>query len=133
MSPSPISLLRRRLPKERRRIWRGGVLSLVGWLLSPFTWWNDPVINIPLASLLARLFWYISPFDPLTIFLSMYMATNVAGIFLMYLGGEELTAKEGRRRRVLYALALSLLMVLVLLGLAWAGLLPSFLLPDWPS
>jgi hypothetical protein len=61
------------------------------------------------------------------------MATNVAGLFLMYLGGEDLTAKEGRRRRVIYAVAPSILMVLVLLGLAWAGLLPSFLLPDWPS
>ena len=129
MSPS-ISTLRRRLASDRRRIWRGGVLSLIGWILSPFTWWNDPFINIPLASLLARLFWYISPFDPLTTFLTMYMATNVAGIFLMYLGGEEFAGKGSRRRRLFLALALSVLMVLVLLGLAWAGLLPSFLLPD---
>lgn len=31
----------------------------IGWLLSPLCWWNDLVINLPLAWLVARLlaFW----------------------------------------------------------------------------
>jgi hypothetical protein len=27
----------------------GGVLALVGYMLSPLSWWNDLFVNVPLA------------------------------------------------------------------------------------
>ena len=31
----------------------GGILFVVGWVFSPLTWWNDGLINLPIAWLLA--------------------------------------------------------------------------------
>jgi len=37
----------------------GGVLALIGFMLSPLTWWNDLFVNIPLALVFA---WIVSIF-----------------------------------------------------------------------
>ena len=59
------------------------LLLAVGWLLSPLCWWNDLVINLPLAWLTGRLLavWHASWFTPGL--LIGYWLTNLVGILLM--------------------------------------------------
>jgi hypothetical protein len=51
-------------PKEQvawKREIAGGTLALIGYMLSPLSWWNDMFINVPLALAFA---WVISLFWP---------------------------------------------------------------------
>lgn len=76
---------------------RGGVLAVMGYLLSPLSWWNDLFINLPLAYGFALLFSLIARplFVPMMIV--GYWLTNVAGFFLLHKGASELVS--GRQSR----------------------------------
>ena len=73
---------------------KGGILTTIGYILSPFSWWNDLVINIPLAYAFAFPFGLISRnlFLPMMIF--GYWITNVVGFMLMHHGVIDLISKE---------------------------------------
>ena len=62
-----------------------GATALVGFILSPLSWWNDAVVNIPIslviASLLSRL-----GVDFTLGFIAAYWVTNILGIILMIIG-----------------------------------------------
>lgn len=64
----------------------GAVLLFVGFLLSPLSWWNDLLVNVPLALAFARVVSLLYPplFGPA--FFVGYVATNVLGFLLMHLG-----------------------------------------------
>ena len=44
----------------KRKLW-GSTLGVIGFLLSPLSWWNDLLVNIPLAVAFA---WVVSWFYP---------------------------------------------------------------------
>ena len=64
----------------------GGAVGFVGFLLSPLSWWNDLVINLPLALAFA---WVISCFHPPAFKVAVivgYWITNVLGFWMMHRG-----------------------------------------------
>jgi hypothetical protein len=78
--------------KRRRAL--GGICFGIGYILSPFTWWNDAFVNIPLAWLLATLA-VRSLGDRVSfvvLFAACYIATNIAGLVLMHQGAAKATA-----------------------------------------
>ena len=102
----------------------GGLLAVVGYLLSPLSWWNDMFVNVPLALAVAwpiSLFWK-SAFVPSLIV--AYWLTNVLGFVLMHKGAQTLFSEKPRpysRRDLLRDLGVSLLytgLILVLVKLA---------------
>ncbi len=109
-------------------------LLAVGWLLSPLCWWNDLVINLPLAWGFAKVLEMVRPawFTPGLVL--GYWLSNVLGILLMQSGaltvfrnGEE---PADPRRELWSGLATASLYTLVILLLVRSGLLPSPLLPQ---
>ncbi|PSR15613.1 hypothetical protein C8255_22185 [filamentous cyanobacterium CCP3] len=78
-----------------RRLW-GGTLVVVGYLLSPLCWWNDLVINLPLAlgfGYLASRPWP----DALVPMTGVgYWLTNVVGFVLMQHGAVTALQKDGQ-------------------------------------
>lgn len=68
-----------------RRLW-GGFLVVVGYLLSPLCWWNDLVINLPLA--LAFGYVFSRPYPDLLVPLTGvgYWLSNVVGFVLIQQG-----------------------------------------------
>lgn len=74
----------------------GGILALVGYILSPLSWWNDPIVNIPLAYFFALPFGLISKnlFTPMII--TGYLGTNVLGLFLLHHGTIKITGANDR-------------------------------------
>jgi hypothetical protein len=74
-------------PPARSRPWlRGGIVAFIGYILSPLSWWNDAVVNLPLAYAFGFLVGLFQKelFLPATIF--GYWLTNVAGFILMHHG-----------------------------------------------
>jgi hypothetical protein len=75
----------------------GGVLALVGYMLSPLSWWNDMFVNVPLALAFA---WLVSLVYKSAFAASLvvgYWLTNVVGFILLHKGGQQLlTEKHGR-------------------------------------
>lgn len=62
------------------------VMFIIGYILSPASWWNDAFVNIPLAYLIA---WLVSRLFPTAsfpwLFGGAYLATNVLGMIMMHL------------------------------------------------
>lgn len=109
----------------RRKI-SGGVLAVVGFMLSPLSWWNDAFVNLPLAiafawlvTLIVPLVWKETVFDVAVVV--GYWLTNVAGFVLMHKGAHQLLAKADApapkgslKRDLLVSLAYTALIVLLL-------------------
>lgn len=83
------------------KLWKrrlsGGFLAVTGYLLSPLSWWNDAIINIPLALAFAWVvsLFYAPAFEPSVII--GYWLTNVAGFVLMQKGGQKLLNDEEKK------------------------------------
>ena len=73
---------------------KGGILATIGYLLSPLSWWNDIIINIPLAYAFGFPFGLISRklFVPMMIL--GYWITNIAGLILLHRGVKDLVTEE---------------------------------------
>lgn len=103
------------------------LLLALGWLLSPLCWWNDLVINLPVAWLVARLVavWQPAWFTPGLVL--GYWLSNVAGILLLQSSALEVfrDAEEPRnpRRELLVGLATSTAYSLAVFALVKTGLL----------
>ncbi len=113
-----------RVPLGDRRGWRraitrlvGGVGAAVGYILSPLSWWNDLVVNIPLALGIARALNYVAGLPYTLGFALGYWATNIAGIVLMVAGGRLALSGRAGRKDLLVGIAASTLYTIVAVGL----------------
>jgi hypothetical protein len=103
-------------------------LLALGWLLSPLCWWNDLLINLPLALGFARLVSLFNPAWLLPALVSGYWLSNMAGILLMQNGALALVPEERRPQRsreLLWGVLSSSLYTLAIVGaakLGWIGL-----------
>ena len=108
----------------------GGILATIGFLLSPLSWWNDLVVNLPLALAFA---WLISLFYKPAFDLSVvigYWLTNVLGFVLMHKGAQKIATAQPRkysRRDLLKDVSISLLYTGVILMLLKVGILKPFM------
>jgi cation transport ATPase len=62
-------------------------IFLVGWLLSPFSFWNDAFVNIPLSYLSANIIIKFVRIDFLMAVLISYWISNILGIAIMFFSG----------------------------------------------
>lgn len=103
------------MPEKKKSRWFGAVLVTVGYVLSPLSWWNDALINIPLAWLMASGMTRVAPLSFEAAMLIAYWLTNLAGFFLMYLGGKKLYPdRPWKSRDTLIFIALSLVYTLAI-------------------
>ena len=104
----------------------GGVLAVVGYMLSPLSWWNDLWVNVPLALVFAWTvsFFYRPAFKPCLVI--GYWLTNVLGFVLMHKGAQQVLTKEERkysRRDLLRDVGISLLYTGLIIALLETGIL----------
>lgn len=120
-------------------------LAIVGFILSPLSWWNDLAINVPLAYIMAWPIGYlISLFAPvpyiafLGLFVLMYWITNIIGFLMIHYGllvykKQRITKKE-IRGTVILTTAYSVLVILLIQISTTSSLLQQYnLLPPWVS
>lgn len=77
---------------------KGGVLLTVGYLLSPLCWWNDLVINLPIAYGFGYVIslWHSEWFFPAAI--AGYWLSNLVGIVLMQIGAKDMLQSTVKKR-----------------------------------
>ena len=97
-----------------------GILVVVGFLLSPISWWNDLLVNVPLAYAFAVPFSWInqSLFGPA--FVVGYLLTNVLGFILMHHGlqhairdAKKLSIRRELKKDILWSVAYTALIALL--------------------
>jgi len=95
-----------------RKPFKGGIQVVIGYLLSPLSWWDDLFINVPLAVAFG---WVVSLFYRPAFSASViigYWLTNIVGLVLMHKGARNLVTGETHvsvRRQWLMDLLVSLL------------------------
>lgn len=132
-SPQPHTVEESKKPNSSRRFWLkrlwGGGLVVLGYLLSPLSWWNDLFFNLPFAYGLGYVASYISPKIFLPAAIAGYWLSNIAGILLMQLGiGEVLqnkTQERNLKKELLAGVASSTLYSLAILGLIYFHILET--------
>ncbi|HEY9645727.1 MAG TPA: hypothetical protein V6C88_05125 [Chroococcidiopsis sp.] len=77
---------------------RGGFLFVLGYMLSPLSWWNDLFFNLPFAYGLGYLVSRVAPHYFLPAAIAGYWLSNVAGILLMQLGVIDVFQGDGKER-----------------------------------
>lgn len=65
---------------------RGGLLFVIGYLLSPLCWWNDLIVNLPIAYGVGYLCSLVSVNGMLPGLIGGYWLSNVLGFVLMQFG-----------------------------------------------
>jgi hypothetical protein len=101
------------------------IMTTLGYLLSPLSWWNDLILNIPLAYGFAFLFGLISKnlFYPMMIV--GYWLTNIIGLILIHKGVKRMTYKGKRiygKKELGKDITISIvytLIVVAFMGLGW--------------
>ena len=112
---------------KRKYLLQGGALGLIGFILSPLSWWNDAFVNIPLAIGFAWIVasFYKPFFQPAV--LVGYWLTNLLGFVLLHKGAEKMVRGESlrpySRKNLLRDVIISLLYTLLIVGLLKARIL----------
>lgn len=111
----------------------GGILGVIGFILSPLSWWNDAVVNLPLALIFASLagvFYKPAAVKGSTAFDAMvilgYWLTNILGFVLMHKGAKQvLSNKDSKYSWHSFAkdIAISLIYTLLIVILIKLGVL----------
>ena len=107
---------------------KGSVIALIGFILSPLSWWNDLVVNIPLA---VGFGWCVSLLYPPIFEAAVvvgYWLTNALGLILLRRGARDLFTQRSAadtRREFFIDVAVSLLYTVVILALLRLGLVSS--------
>lgn len=104
---------------------RGGLLFIVGYLLSPLCWWNDLVFNLPIAYLFGYACNWLYPGSLLPGAIAGYWVTNIIGILMMQFGVVDVlqgqAAAEPKERNfkkdLISGIVTSTVYTLVILGL----------------
>lgn len=103
-----------------------GMVTFIGFMLSPLSWWNDLFVNIPLAVAFAWVvsFFYRPAFEASVIL--GYWLSNVLGFVLMHKGAQAMISDKSKpysRRELLRDLAISLAYTALIILLIFLGVL----------
>jgi hypothetical protein len=113
---------------------RGGFLLVIGFLLSPLSFWNDLFFNLPIAYLFGYVCSLLSPNLLLPCSILGYWLSNIAGILLMQVGAVDVFQEQPKQRNLkkelLMGLVSSTVYSLVILALVQFNILQT---PDFFS
>lgn len=96
-----------------------GAIGLLGFILSPVSWWNDIIVNFPLSYLMAIPFGMINRKLFLPMFIASYWVTNILGLLLMHFGingvikGEQKISKNELTKTIIFCVLYSLVITVL--------------------
>ena len=115
------------MPNKKSKI-KGVLLTFIGYILSPLSWWNDPFINLPIAYLFGSLFSLISHKLFLPFMVIGYWLTNILGLILMQHGVSDILTKgdgKSKRKKLILSIISSALYTILIILLVYFRILKS--------
>jgi hypothetical protein len=100
-------------------------LVSIGFILSPLTWWNDLIVNVPLAYLLSAPFSMIDEKLFLPCFVIAYWLTNLLGLLMLHWGSRGLLKKQHAVPGIKHSLIISVIYSGIIILMAKLGWLTS--------
>lgn len=89
--------------------------ALVGYLLSPLSWWNDAVVNIPLSLAVGYALHVAAGVSIDLAVAGAYTASNILGVALLAWGAGGVVGLRGRRLLVAVAASIAYSAVILLI------------------
>lgn len=93
---------------------QGGFLGVVGFILSPLSWWNDLFVNLPLsfafawaASKILLVFYDVEKGLFLILMIIGYWISNLLGFLMMHKGAEKIIDKKRKNKGLVWNLAVT--------------------------
>lgn len=108
----------------KKRYALNSILATVGYILSPLSWWNDMVVNVPLAYVFSIPFTLLNNQLFLPAFIVGYWLTNVLGFVLLHKGVVGLVSKKPRQQRLWHYLIVALAYTAIIMLLVWLDWIP---------
>ena len=113
---------------DLKPIIKRGLLTTVGYFLSPFSWWNDLYVNFPIAYGMA---WAVSLIDKQIFAVALvvsYWITNIAGLIMLHKGlspaiANSIPKTKGYRKKIVTDLIISMVYTGVIILLLYLGFL----------
>jgi hypothetical protein len=100
---------------------RGGFFLVIGYLLSPLSFWNDLFFNLPIAYLFGYVCSWLSPNLLIPCSILGYWLSNIAGILLMQVGAMDVFQEQPKdrnlKKELLMGLVSSVVYTIVILAL----------------
>ncbi|MBD2775942.1 hypothetical protein [Iningainema tapete] len=127
--------VKRDIKQEILKKLRGGLLLVLGYLLSPLCWWNDLLFNLPIAYGFGYVCSFFNPKLLLPCVIIGYWLSNVVGIILMQAGTMDVFQNQPKERNLkkelFTGLVTSTIYTLVVLALIQLKIVDtSFLFPS---
>jgi hypothetical protein len=105
---------------------KGLFLLVIGFLLSPLSWWNDLFFNLPIAYGFGYVCSWISPNLLLPCAIVGYWLSNIIGILLMQVGALNVFSEQPKRnlkKELLTGLISSTVYTIIILALLQSNIL----------
>ena len=80
--------------KQTRQTLLNAALLSTGFILSPLSWWNDMLVNVPLAYVFSWPFTVIDEHWFLPAFILGYWLSNVLGLLMLHWGGRRMIHRQ---------------------------------------
>ena len=109
--------------KVKRRLF-DSLLATVGYILSPLSWWNDMVVNVPLSYAFSYPFTLIDKKLFLPAFILGYWLSNLLGFLMLHRGATGLLGKNKSSMSLRQSIMIALAYTLVIVLLVWLGWIP---------
>jgi len=95
---------------------KGGVITFIGYLLSPLSFWNDIFFNIPIAYAFSWLTSFLIKDIFLESMIFFYWVTNILGMLMMHFGIKGMVEKKSRltKKDLLINILVSIVYTLVI-------------------
>lgn len=100
-------------------------IFVIGYLLSPFSFWNDAVVNVPIAYFLAQIVKLVKADLFMPAFVAFYWLTNVIGILMMHSAGKTTLILKKKKVSYLITFLAPLLYTLIIIVLAQLNVIKS--------
>ncbi|NCP71898.1 hypothetical protein GW835_00695 [archaeon] len=103
-----------------KKYFKGGALTIVGYILSPLSFWNDFLVNIPIAYGLSYLLSFLIKGIFLESMIFFYWVSNVVGMLMMHFGIKNMVSKENKLTKkdliinILVSIGYTLLIVILI-------------------
>ena len=113
---------------DSKPIIKRGLLTTIGYFLSPLSWWNDLYLNFPIAYGMA---WTVSLIDKQIFAVALvvsYWITNIAGLIMLHKGlspaiADSIPKTKGYRQKIVTDLIISVVYTGVIILLLHLGFL----------